>query len=92
MKKAVEKYINPLTDFGFKKLFGTEPNKDLLIDFLNEILPNRKIKDLSYSTNEHFGKYEIDRKAIFDIYCIGCLLYTSPSPRDATLSRMPSSA
>ena len=25
------------------------------------------------------------------VYC-GCLLYTSPSPRDATLSRMPSSA
>ena len=24
--------------------------------------------------------------------CYGCLLYTSPSPRDATLSRMPSSA
>jgi len=42
-----------------------------LIDFLNEIIPNRKIKDLTYSTNEHFGKYEIDRKAIFDIYCIG---------------------
>lgn len=66
-----EKYINPLTDFGFKKIFGTEPNKDLLIDFLNEILPNRKVKDLTYSTNEHFGKYEIDRKAVFDIYCVG---------------------
>ncbi|MEN0048758.1 MAG: Rpn family recombination-promoting nuclease/putative transposase [Bacteroidota bacterium] len=71
MRKEEDRYINPLTDFGFKKLFGTEPNKDLLIDFLNEILPSRKIKDLSYSTNEHFGKYEIDRKAVFDIYCIG---------------------
>jgi len=29
-----EKYINPYTDFGFKKLFGTEMNKDLLISFL----------------------------------------------------------
>jgi len=71
MKKGEEKYINPLTDFGFKKLFGTEPNKDLLIDFLNEIIPDRKIRDLTYSTNEHFGNYEIDRKAVFDIYCIG---------------------
>ena len=71
MKKEEEKYINPLTDFGFKKLFGSELNKDLLIDFLNVILPNRKVKDLTYSTNEHFGKYEIDRKAVFDIYCIG---------------------
>jgi hypothetical protein len=33
-----DKYISPFTDFGFKKLFGTEPNKDLLIDFLNELL------------------------------------------------------
>ena len=71
MSSQDEKYINPLTDFGFKKLFGTEPNKDLLIDFLNEILPNRQIKDLNYSSNEHFGKLEIDRKAIFDLYCLG---------------------
>lgn len=66
-----EKYINPLTDFGFKKLFGTEPNKELLIDFLNQVLPNRKIQDLSYASTEHLGKAEIDRKAIFDLYCIG---------------------
>jgi hypothetical protein len=34
-------YVNPLTDFGFKRLFGTEPNKMLLIDFLNVLLPER---------------------------------------------------
>jgi len=71
MSKQKEKYINPLTDFGFKKLFGTESTKVLLIDFLNQILPDRKIKDLSYSSNEKQGKTEIDRKAIFDLYCIG---------------------
>ena len=27
-----DRYLNPLTDFGFKKLFGSEPNKELLID------------------------------------------------------------
>lgn len=71
MSELKEKYINPLTDFGFKKLFGTEMNKILLIDFLNQILPDRKIKDLIYSSNEKLGKSEIDRKAIFDLYCIG---------------------
>lgn len=71
MEKQEEKYINPLTDFGFKKLFGTEPNKDLLIDFLNQILPNQKIEDLTYSSKEHLGKLKIDRKAVFDLYCIG---------------------
>ena len=71
MSEQKEKYINPLTDFGFKKLFGTEPNKILLIDFLNQILPDRKIKDLSYSSGEKQGLTEVDRKAIFDLYCIG---------------------
>ncbi len=72
MSNSVTRYINPLTDFGFKKLFGTEPNKELLIDFLNQILPERhKIKDLNYSRNEHLGSNDLDRKAIFDLYCIG---------------------
>jgi predicted transposase/invertase (TIGR01784 family) len=70
---TTEKYINPFTDFGFKKLFGTEPNKDLLIDFLNEvILPDqRRIRDLTYKKNDQLGATEFDRKAIFDLYCTG---------------------
>ncbi|CAA6809279.1 MAG: Unknown protein, partial [uncultured Aureispira sp.] len=65
-----DKYINPLTDFGFKKLFGIEPNKELLIDFLNQLLPSvHQIKDLTYTKNEHLGGSEYERKAIFDLYC-----------------------
>jgi len=30
----MSRYLNPYTDFGFKKLFGEEGSKDLLIDFL----------------------------------------------------------
>ena len=42
----MSRYINPYTDFGFKKLFGEEANKDLLIDFLNTLLPEKHlIKD-----------------------------------------------
>lgn len=66
-----DKYINPLTDFGFKKLFGTEPNKILLIDFLNQILPDKQIKDLTYASGEKQGNTIIDRKAVFDLYCVG---------------------
>ena len=69
---TAEKYINPFTDFGFKKLFGTEPNKDLLIDFLNQVLPEKhRIQDLTYARTEHLGNSEADRKAVFDLYCIG---------------------
>jgi predicted transposase/invertase (TIGR01784 family) len=64
------KYINPFTDFGFKKLFGEEVNKDLLMDFLNGLLPAKhRIKDLYYKKTENLGSTEIDRRAIFDIYC-----------------------
>lgn len=71
MSEFVEKYINPFTDYGFKKLFGEELNKDLLLDFLNELLKEEQgqIKDLAYLKTEQLGTTEIDRKAIFDLYC-----------------------
>lgn len=60
----------PFTDFGFKKLFGTEFNKELLIDFLNQVLGDREqVQDLTYLNTENLGNTEADRKAIFDLYC-----------------------
>jgi len=66
-----EKYINPFTDYGFKRLFGEEPNKDLLLDFLNELLKDTEgiIKEISYLPNERLPISKGDRKAIFDLYC-----------------------
>ena len=65
-----ERYLHPLTDFGFKKLFGTEPNKALLIDFLNQLLPqHHQIKNLTYTKNEQVSSSPDDRKAIFDLFC-----------------------
>ncbi len=66
-----EKYINPFTDYGFKRLFGEEPNKDLLLDFLNELLKKEqgKITDLQYLKNENLSTTELNRKAVFDLYC-----------------------
>ena len=71
MTEFAERYINPFTDYGFKKLFGEEPNKDLLLDFLNVLLQEEQgeIKALTYLKNEHLGTGELDRKAIFDLYC-----------------------
>ncbi len=66
-----EKYIDPFSDFGFKWLFGTEENKELLISFLNDLLDiEHKIIDVEYRNLEKLGLNIIDRKAIFDIYCI----------------------
>ena len=65
-----ERYINPYTDFGFKKLFGTELNKDLLISFLNALLNGeQEITDLTYLNSEQLGDGHSDRRAVFDVYC-----------------------
>jgi len=64
------RYLNPLTDFGFHKLFGEEPCKELLIDFLNGIIREEGlITDIQYLPPEQFGYAESDRKAVFDIFC-----------------------
>jgi predicted transposase/invertase (TIGR01784 family) len=65
------RYINPYTDFGFKKLFGEEGNRDLLIDFLNELLPpHHQIADLNFHNVEALPDTEEERKAFFDIHCV----------------------
>ena len=72
MKQVEERYINLLTDFGFKRIFGTAMNKDLLICFLNSLFNSRQVvKDVSYLNPEHVGDVYTDRKAIFDVYCEG---------------------
>ena len=65
-----DRYVNPYTDFGFKKLFGTEMNKELLISFINSLLSGKEqIRDLTYLNTENLGISEADRKAVFDVYC-----------------------
>lgn len=64
------KFINPYTDYGFKKLFGEEASKPFLIDFLNSLLPDyHQIADLTLKNGEQMGLTDFDRKAIYDIYC-----------------------
>lgn len=65
-----DRYVNPYTDFGFKLLFGTAMNKELLISFLNALLFGEEvIKDVTYLNAEHLGTQEYDRRAVFNVYC-----------------------
>lgn len=64
------RFINPFTDIGFKRIFGQEVSKDLLIDFLNDLLEGeRKIMDIQFLDKELLPEFEGDRGVIYDIYC-----------------------
>ncbi|WP_298641307.1 Rpn family recombination-promoting nuclease/putative transposase [uncultured Prevotella sp.] len=65
-----ERYLNPHTDFGFKRLFGSEFNKELLISFLNAMFHGEQnVKDVTYLNSEQLGDRIDERRAVFDVYC-----------------------
>lgn len=66
----VERYINPHTDFGFYRLFGSESNKDLLKSFLNAIFHDEQnVQDVTYLNSEQFDDHIDACRAVFDVYC-----------------------
>ncbi|MCX6880754.1 MAG: PD-(D/E)XK nuclease family transposase, partial [Verrucomicrobia bacterium] len=63
-------FVNPYTDFGFKKLFGEEASKDLLCDFLNQLLPpHHQIVTLALKPSYRLGEILESRQAVFDLAC-----------------------
>lgn len=65
------KFVNPFTDIGFKRIFGQEVSKPLLLDFLNNLLKGeRKITDLTFLDKEQPADYRDDRSLIYDIFCL----------------------
>ncbi len=68
-----DRFINPYTDYGFKKLFGTEQNADLLISFLNALISddenNDPIISITYKNVEHVGEINTMRSSYFDVFC-----------------------
>lgn len=67
--RSGQQYAELLCDFMFKRLFGSEANKDVLIGFLNMLLEDVEIEDVDFIPTEHLGMTEEDRKVIFDISC-----------------------
>lgn len=63
------RYIDPMIDWSFKRLFGSEVNKDILIEFLKVIFPEFDIEDITYLPSEQLGIMEKDRRAVFDVIC-----------------------
>ena len=64
-----QRYIIPTSDWGFKRLFGSEINKGLLIGLLNRIIDDREIEDLEYLDRDVFVPVGSVRRMSFDVYC-----------------------
>ena len=69
-QSVMAKFINPFTDIGFKRIFGQDISKPLLIDFLNCLLEREhKIVDLTFLDKEQVASSADDRSLIYDVYC-----------------------
>lgn len=68
-RKSVSKYVSLLSDYGFKYVFGKIANKEIIIAFLKEVIPDRKIVDIEQLRNEQIPYTRGGKKSRFDLYC-----------------------
>ena len=68
-RASIQRYVNLMSDYGFKQVFGQVANKEILIAFLNEIISDRKIVDIEHLRNEQQSQGADGKKSIYDIYC-----------------------
>jgi hypothetical protein len=67
-----EVFGNPFNDLIFKRLFGDEHNTDILMDFLNSVLPEyRTVKSLKILKSEMVSETKIQKVSILDLSCEG---------------------
>ena len=60
--------INPRVDFAFKKLFGSEENKDLLISLINSVVNSKdQIIKVELKNPYNLADYKADKLSILDI-------------------------
>ena len=65
------KVMDPLSDYGFKRLLASERNKDILMHLLNVFISEDTgiITDISYLPTEVLGIRKEDRFVRYDLYC-----------------------
>ena len=69
---AISKFLDPKNDVAFKKVFGSEKHKDILIHFINDILElkdNNQIKDVEYLSPIQDPEIAYKKQSIVDVLC-----------------------
>ena len=68
----LDKFLDPKNDFAFKRVFGSEKNKDILIQFLNDILDHQyigQIKDITFLPTIQESAVAASKQSIVDVLC-----------------------
>ncbi len=69
---ALSRFLDPKNDIAFKKIFGTEKNKDILLHFLNDILGFSKenhIMDIKFLSPILDPEIAVKKQSIVDVLC-----------------------
>ncbi|WP_264688444.1 MULTISPECIES: Rpn family recombination-promoting nuclease/putative transposase [unclassified Wolbachia] len=69
---ALSKFLDPRNDLCFKKIFGTEKNKNILIHFLNDILGFTEInaiQEVEFLSTIMDPEVASDKQSIVDVLC-----------------------
>ncbi len=70
MNDSISTYINPLTDFGFKYIFGRHADKDFILSFLNSLIGEADpITSVEFIDKEKKGEAKDHRALIYDLHC-----------------------
>jgi predicted transposase/invertase (TIGR01784 family) len=64
-----KKFADPKNDLVFKKVFGNATNKDLLIDFVNKVVPSKHVKEVEYLPTNLEPDVRIKKQSILDVLC-----------------------
>ncbi|AAS14247.1 conserved hypothetical protein [Wolbachia endosymbiont of Drosophila melanogaster] len=69
---ALSKFLDPKLDLTFKKIFGTEKNKNILIHFLNDILGFTEIntiQEVEFLSTIQDAEIASKKQSIVDVLC-----------------------
>lgn len=66
----MSRYLDPTTDFGFKKIFGEEADKEIIMSFITDVLELKvPLLDLRFLNKEQLPESYEDRSGVYDIFC-----------------------
>lgn len=70
--EVVQRYVDLLSNSGFKAVFGDRNNNDVVMSVINMLLPEGKqVKEIEYAPTEHQGQQEDNKEFRYDFMCRG---------------------